>query len=272
MKPENQQCSSLTLVDNFGPDLLRILRRAVMVLPLVLVPIAALGSTILPPAVGSVTLFSSSNPMITYNGIGPGLSYQLTGSAGTAFGTIDVTTDPLFGLDPSLSATSISSGAQVSSLSQMLYGFVVNGPANQTVPVMIGAEGWASVSGIGSGQAISQLFFFDGTNTLASELICLGNCQGGPTPFSTFDLNQRFDLDTNTLYLFRLGAAANASSNGSASAYVDPTVTLLTNDPAYSLEFSSGLLPATPEPSSLFLVGTGMLTAVGTLRRRIAAR
>jgi hypothetical protein len=52
---------------------------------------------------------------------------------------------------------------------------------------------------------------------------------------------------------------------------VDPTITLDTTDPAYSLEFSP---PPTPEPGSFALALTGVVAifGAGLVRRRFYAR
>ena len=65
--------------------------------------------------------------------------------------------------------------------------------------------------------------------------------------------------------------SSNAPGFYSGGGKVDPTITLDTDDPAYSMEFSPclGATSATPEPSSLLLVATGLLGGTGAILRRV---
>jgi len=75
------------------------------------------------------------------------------------------------------------------------------------------------------------------------------------------------------VYYVLMGAGAYALA-GSASATADPVISIdptwLAQNPGYSLEFSPGITNgSTPEPSSLFLLGSGLLTAGYWVRRNL---
>jgi hypothetical protein len=107
-------------------------------------------------------------------------------------------------------------------------------------------------------------------------------CFDTTNPSSSFNVNTTLELQTNTAYVVSLSTESYfsivlSSSNRPAGnwdtlAEIDPTITLATTDPNYSLGFSPGLIPDSspvPEPSSLALLGTGTIGAFCSLRRRL---
>jgi hypothetical protein len=93
--------------------------------------------------------------------------------------------------------------------------------------------------------------------------------------YSTFNISQTLELQTDTAYTVTLTTYADFEAfvgsgnpgNYDVSSFIDPTITLATSDPAYSLAFSPGIT-ATPEPGSLALVATGLAGAGSLLRRK----
>ena len=108
--------------------------------------------------------------------------------------------------------------------------------------------------------------------TVADQTItaCVGNTSCG-SALDSFSVDQTFDVYTNTALMVLMSVSVNGTG-GTASAFVDPTITLGTDDPAYSLEFSPGLSSPIPEPSSLLLLTTGLLGGVGVIRRYTFSR
>ena len=95
------------------------------------------------------------------------------------------------------------------------------------------------------------------------------------TGSSSFNINQTVDLSTNTVYNVDMITLVNFTSNitqppsdFSAVSALDPSITLATTDPDYSLEFSPGLFAPTPEPGSLILAATGLVGLAEMLRRK----
>lgn len=186
------------------------------------------------------------------------------------------------GSDPAVTAG--ISGGPGNASSYLWYEFEVLGPENATVPVNISGLGATSVDNLSSLLAAGFLAVVlpsdqaspdDGSAAavLLSNFICTGDSCPSPASPATFNVNQDIDVQTNLGYVVELYATA-AGSGGTAHTVVDPTITLATDDPAYALEFSPGVLnpvAPTPEPSTLLLAGTGLLTFAGAMRRRLPA-
>jgi hypothetical protein len=99
-------------------------------------------------------------------------------------------------------------------------------------------------------------------------------CTGNGTTSGSFTTDTTLQVNTNTSYTVEVADEINLNSitgDSTAQLYsaqvsIDPTLTLDTSDPAYSLEVS----PApTPEPASIWLMltGVGALSALGCIRR-----
>lgn len=173
--------------------------------------------------------------------------------------------------------------------SQMAYEFAISGPDGQTVSVDIASSGDAGVTTVTSGFfAASELEVHQvgDTTDLVLATACAGNFTNvtgacgniSPVSSASFDIDPILTLQTNTIYVVDLYSEVSffASSSDSPGNYfgfseVDPTITLDTSDPAYSLVLSPGLEPApTPEPETLALTASGFLATLACVRQRVA--
>jgi hypothetical protein len=197
------------------------------------------------------------------------------------------------GTDPAIGSFVGASGAAVpygeTATASAYYEFQVLGAPNQTVGVDIVGSLVSSVSDlVANSAAYASLSVVlpsdpaspdDGAalSTLLNAMACAGPaadvapCGGtSATLTSTVNVDQVIQVLTNTAYVVELytNTSITGAIYGGAAANVDPTLTLTTTDPAYSLQFSPGLLP-TPEPSTLLLAATGLASCVATARRRL---
>jgi hypothetical protein len=189
------------------------------------------------------------------------------------------------GIDPTQTATVFVSGSPAGVFDTediFTYEFEALGPSG-TVPVNFTSHGSASVSPatLTSLAAAASLVKLE---TLGLNPILIGCASSGSffpllgqsgTSFcapntsatsSSFNLDSTPILDTNTPYFVQMfteaivqTGASNAS--GFASAVTDPSITLATTDPRYSLVFSPGVGAGTvtPEPNTAILTLTATL-------------
>ena len=180
------------------------------------------------------------------------------------------------GVDPVLTATAVANSGYITSGAGYLdYDFEVNGPplpSGTLIPMDITAS--ATVTANGVSNAIGQLYLhigIYGEGYAFSDYLSTGN---GTNSFSF--TNHEFPIQANMDYSVSeyVGASGGTGSYGTASATIDPLLTLDTNFTAtnsdYTLELSPGIKNV-PEPSQMGLIVLS-LSALGLvfLRRRIS--
>jgi hypothetical protein len=250
---------------------------------------SALADPILPTATGVVELGQ------VISGFAPAFSGFYPSGVTTTYSSGGVTgsfsASDLYGFDPQVSSSllisgPLAAGQEFAVLSVIEYDFEVSGPAGETVPVTIDGIGQGSISP-GASSAVN---FYDEALiqvNVSGEPIadgfraatCTGSintvaCSGNGTTSGSFNTDTTLEITTDTSYTVEVGDELNLNSiTGdstpqiySAQVSVDPTLTLDTTDPSYSLELS----PApTPEPASIWLILTGAaaIPTVGFIRR-----
>jgi hypothetical protein len=208
---------------------------------------------------------------------GQSLSYSSGGV------TASLTAADSYGSDPSTSASLTLTGALAPSeefLAEALvdYQFEVVGPAG-TAPISILSSGSSSISSPGTDAVMfdgaGTIWVRNSSGTIVSEYAsCSGSVYVGcvPAPF-TYDM--KFSVTTGEVYSIEIlsdiyvdsvdGDSTSMTYTGSGS--LDPTVSLATTDPSYTLDLSP---PPVPEPNYLALttpcVAFGLMYA--ELRRR----
>jgi hypothetical protein len=165
-----------------------------------------------------------------------------------------------------------SSPPQLYSQVEVSISFEVVGPESYvSVPVIYSATGTTSAT---DGYATVG---FAGYST-SSLIACSPSCAGEPSSFSgSIDGTVYSNTVGDTFDLNLYGqSGGNFSGPGSWSATVDPMVeidpTFLADNPGYSLIIDANP-PGTssaPEPGSLLLLGTGMISLAGVVRRRMS--
>jgi len=195
------------------------------------------------------------------------------------FGTLPLV-NPAFGSilvsvagDPALSATSDIGPSAVASIfgrgtALLNYQFTVVGP-QALVPVRLDVNGSASGAATPGGSIAVESFwsvFADVNNPLASDDVRSGQVFGSFA--QSFSRTVEVTVIANLPYTVSMladaqAAATDAGSRASASAFVDPVVSLgIGVDPdLYSLAFSAGILNTAPvpEPASGAVLVPGLL-------------
>jgi hypothetical protein len=273
------------------------LRISVLALLAALSATASYAQTTLTPVSAFVQL-EANDSFVSYSGLSPYdflPSHTFAGSGGSAAG------GNLSGADPTvMSSINVSPLGHSASLIQdfdseswIYYEFAVDGPADETVDIDFSSSGSAEVSSLAPSLDFNSTAYLDVTQATTGAVLLTGTaCAGAPSDesdpcgetsgplTSSFNLNQTLTVETNTAYLVDIFTDDSLSEpqSGNPGSYfatstVDPTITLDTTDPAYSLEYSAGLgVPsssATPEPSTLMLVATGLSGAFSLARRRL---
>jgi|SRR6185312_1667587 len=266
--------------------------------PAIAAAVAVLATTLAAPAFADT--LAPSHGEYSYNLL-TGYDYQDVLSPVEALG-YDHSTSPVGsvgaffvgGADPSVGSFVGSSGAalvsDVTASSYAYYEFEVLGPAAQTVGVNIAGSIASTVSNLTANSAayanLAVVLPSDPASPddgYALATLLYAQACGGPVSYvtpcgytsstlsATTDVNQVIAVLTNTPYLVELYSDTYITKgpNGGAASSIDPTISLDTTDPAYSLQFSPGVLAAaTPEPSSFVLLGTA-LSGAFAIRRRL---
>jgi hypothetical protein len=193
-----------------------------------------------------------------------------------------------YGTDPAVSSGLTLSGildpmVQYRSQSTVDYQFYVSGPANQTVAVTVAGTGSSSVNHLApNGELLTAEGFLSVYTAGGPELLVASTCAGSPfgSPCFTTNRSDSFSVDdtlnisTDTVYDVQVltdvllrseSTIALSPPDLSASATVDPTITLDTTDPAYSLDFSPAPVP---EPSTILLSAPCLAFGLLALQRR----
>ncbi len=239
---------------------------------------AFMGSVALVVATIGFANCANATPVVQNVSISGGYAGEFTGPGtedvpypGEASGVATVSA----GLSPpNVTASVLNPAGLVSDYVQMIYYYEVLGASTTLVPVTINFSIFSSVSGAGDALAYG---FITGNGLGPGGLSfegCSTNISGACADVTVHNyLNWQYPIavESNTAYSIELFVQASydgAGGPGSASATVDPTITV--NQPGYSLVFSPGVVNSVPEPFTLSLFGAGLAGVAATRRRKKA--
>jgi hypothetical protein len=139
------------------------------------------------------------------------------------------------------------------------YGFEINGPTDQEVPLIISGTASASVTGNGEGSGGMDLWVYTFSNTIQS--VFSYDTSSGPAP-GAFSYTVDWSTDYSSQLIISVGCSAG--SDGTCSSVIDPTIEIspafLASNPGYSLSEDATQFPSTaPEPGSLQLLAIGVI-------------
>ncbi len=163
---------------------------------------------------------------------------------------------------------------------EVVFFFIVSGPANTQVPLIFTASGSTSASGFDASsqsQFMSPGGSFDACSESGSPGVC-SNGSGGLEPTS-YSGQKLFSVSSNTLEDIEvIVAGGSTSGSGSWSASVDPTVEINPAFPdadEFTIEFSPNVAPANmPEPATwtLLVIAMAALFCATQFRRSPSPR
>ena len=216
-------------------------------------------------------------------------AYSATAPLSAMTGPVVVSSSSYGGSDPSVSSTTRISGnpanyaqQEMYSTSLIEYDFEIDGPANGYSVIDIAATGGVSSNSNSiQGDAYFAVDSASHVTPVNTNLSFFANsCASGDCSSGSFSVNQSFIAANNLEYGVELLATTGGLVDYAflANAFVDPTIQLDPSDSsADTLIFSPGLgIPNSsnpspvPEPSTLILLGSGVMTLATKIRRRIS--
>jgi hypothetical protein len=244
-----------------------------------------------PSVVGTIddNLYAAQLGLLTSFGSVTGTQTFDYGNSSLDGTTTDTITASYLNGDATISASGSSTGGtgssppQLESQVEVYINFEVVGPVSYvSVPVIYSATGTTSASATCSGENPDTTcayvgVSFSGTGATSSLLACSPSCADEPSSFSESLVGNVYSNEAADFGLNLIGqSGGNFAGPGSWSATLDPMVEIdpafLADNPGYSLEIDANPpgTSAAPEPGSLLLLGTGMISLAGVVRRRMS--